>query len=530
MPRLPFKFDSPTPAVPPVDAHAPAPAASTAKALTVSQLADLIKGVLSEHAPATVRVVGEVSNCSLRTHCFFSLKDQAAAVRCVCFATNLRRLAFRMADGMQVVVTGRLDYFPGQGNLQLYVDRIETVGQGPLELRLRQLMEELRSLGYFAPQRKKPLPVMPRKVAVVTSASGAALQDVINTASRRWPGCRLYLVDVRVQGPDAAPQIAHAINALSKRGPQLGIDGIILTRGGGSIEDLWAFNERIVADALFHCRLPVVAAIGHEVDTTIAELVADVRAATPTQAAMMLIPDAAALGHQIEQMSHRLRLLTQRQVAHCRQQLQAITRLPLFHQPHHVITPLRQRIDDAARRLAAALRGRARQSRQRLDLASARFHGVMPAKQSRWRHQLDLLAPRLEAGVPQQVRAMSQRLDALQRQMQAVNPHRVLQRGYSYTLGPDGRVLKRAVDASPGQRITTVLAQGRLSSTVDHPASIADPTDPVAPVVPTADPSDAVVPVAEKISPPRPVTPRRSGRRTPSRPTRNQPNLFENDA
>ncbi len=482
--------------------------------MTVTQLSSLIKDVLAEHTPATVRVVGEVSNCSLRTHCFFSLKDQAAAVRCVCFATNLRRLRFRMADGLKVVVTGRLDYFAGQGNLQLYVDRIEPVGQGELELRLRQLMEELRGLGYFALERKKPLPLLPCHIAVVTSASGAALQDVINTASRRWPGCRLHLVDVRVQGPEAAPQVARAIEALSRHGPRLGIEGIILTRGGGSIEDLWAFNERVVADAVYRCRLPVVAAIGHEVDTTIAELVADIRAATPTQAAMMLIPDARALGQQIEQMSQRLTMMTQRHLAQSRQHVEAIARLPMFRRPQGALLPLRQRVETLNQRLTTALPGLMRQSRQALERVSSELNAAMPGHLSRATHQLDLLAPRLQSGAPRQVAAMRQRLDALQRQLAAVNPHNVLQRGYSFTLGPDGHVLKRSVDATPGQRITTVLAEGRLRSTVD-----AD--DAALSTQPSSD-SCPVKAVTE--STPRPAPHQRRPRRGVKR---NAPSLFD---
>ena len=256
-----------------------------------------------------MRVVGEVSNLSDRTHWFFSLKDEGAAMRCVCFASNAKRVGFPMRDGMQVVVTGRVDFYDAQGSVQLYVDRIEPVGQGALELKLRQMIEELKGLGYFDLEHKQPLPTMPTRIAVVTSRSAAALQDVINTVNQRWAGCRLYLYDVRVQGEQAAGEIAEAIKRISKHGKKLGIDAVILTRGGGSIEDLWAFNERVVADAVYACGLPIVAAIGHETDTTVAELVADVRCATPTQAAMTLVPEREALHHQVHQLGQRLGLL-----------------------------------------------------------------------------------------------------------------------------------------------------------------------------------------------------------------------------
>ncbi|MEZ6189922.1 MAG: exodeoxyribonuclease VII large subunit [Phycisphaerales bacterium] len=322
MSRLPFETEPELPEIP-----------QPARPMTVAELAGRVKRALADGLPGKIRVVGEVSNLSNRTHWFFSLKDDAAAMRCVCFATNARRVGFKMRDGMQVVVTGRIDFYDAQGNIQLYIDAIEPVGQGALELRLRQMIEELRELGYFDPEHKLPLPTMPTKIAVVTSRSAAALQDVINTAHRRWAGCRLYLYDVRVQGEQAAGEIAQALGRLSKHGKKIGIDAIILTRGGGSIEDLWAFNERVVADAVYKCTLPIVAAIGHETDTTVAELVADARCATPTQAAMTLVPDRESLEHQVHQAGQRLSLMLRRRLELAQHRLDAASRHTLFHQP-----------------------------------------------------------------------------------------------------------------------------------------------------------------------------------------------------
>ncbi|MEE9404378.1 MAG: exodeoxyribonuclease VII large subunit, partial [Algisphaera sp.] len=288
MPQLPF-FDASA------DVPLPGPSSKKERAgadpWSVSRLAGHVKRALQEGLPTKVRVAGEISNFSDRNHWYFSLKDADASIRAVMFASSARRVGFPVQAGMAVVATGRVDFYNAQGSVQLYVDKLEPVGQGARELALRVLMEELREAGYFAPERKKPLPAVPRRIAVVTSRSAAALQDVINTAQQRWAGCELVLVDVRVQGDAAAGQIAAAIRRLSAQGASQGIDAVILTRGGGSIEDLWAFNEREVADALFECTLPVVAAIGHETDTTVAELVADRRCATPTQAAMTLVPD-----------------------------------------------------------------------------------------------------------------------------------------------------------------------------------------------------------------------------------------------
>jgi exodeoxyribonuclease VII large subunit len=331
-----------------------------------------------------------------------------------------------MRDGMQVVVTGRVDYYDAQGNIQLYVDMIEPVGQGALELRLRQLIEELRGLGYFDPAHKLPLPAMPTRIAVVTSRSGAALQDVINTAHRRWAGCRLYLYDVRVQGEQAAGEIAQAMQRLSKHGRKLGIEAIILTRGGGSIEDLWAFNERFVADAVYRCTLPIVAAIGHETDTTVAELVADMRCATPTQAAMTLVPDRESLEHQVHQAGQRLALMLRRRVEHAEHRLAAASRHALFRRPQRLVELASQRLDDTARRLHTAM--------------------------------------------PRRLASEASRLEALGRQLGAVSPTSVLERGYSYTLGPDGKLLRHAGDTRAGDRLTTVLADGRVGSVVEGEA------------------------------------------------------------
>lgn len=461
MARLPFDPDRINP---PRPDRAPAGNSGGGRPLSVSQLAGLIKTALADGLPSKVRVVGEVSNLSDRAHWFFSLKDEAAALRCVCFATTVQKIKFAIKDGMQVVVTGRVDFYDAQGHVQLYVDHIEPVGQGLLELQLRQLIEQLRALGYFAAETKKPLPLLPRRVAVVTSRSAAALQDVISTARRRWAGCQLLLVDVRVQGAAAAPEVAAAIRALSRHGARLGLDAIILTRGGGSIEDLWAFNERLVADAIHACSLPIVAAIGHETDITIAELVADVRCATPTQAALTLIPDHRTLEHQLHQFAQRLSLFLRRRLEHDRHRLTSAARHPLFRRPHRLIDAARQNLSHHARRLLAAL----------------------PRRLYTPTRQLDSLQRELPAALLRRLQSAKLTLDAHARHLQSVSPQGVLKRGYSYTLGPDGRVLRRAADVSSGDLLTTVLAEGQLRSRVEP-----SPTSPATPAKPTPRPRPA---------------------------------------
>ena len=467
--------------------------AKDARPMTVSQLSELVRNALSAAAPGKLRVVGEISNFSARNHWFFSMKDAAATVRCVCFASSAKRVKFPVKDGMQVVATGRLDYYDAQGSVQLYVDSLEPVGQGSLELQYRALCEELRKLGYFEIERKKPLPAVPLNIAVITSRTGAALQDVINTARRRWAGCRLHLFDVRVQGAQAAPEIARAIDLVSEQGPAIGIDAIILTRGGGSIEDLWAFNERVVADALFRCRLPTVAAIGHETDLTIAELVADLRAATPTQAVMQLVPDKKMLEQQIEQYHRRMTQQLHRQVQHARQRVDAIARHPYFRAPGRLLEPARVRLETLRQRLNAELPRRAKLEEQRMAGLRKRLAVAVVSRHEREKQRVAILERSLAAigprvvteaaselarvtqelhdAVQQRMAGAKERAASLERQLKSVGPQRVLDRGYSYTLGADGKVLRSPSQVTQGETITTVLAEGKLKSKVEGSAS-----------------------------------------------------------
>ena len=436
--------------------------------MSVSQLSSMIKSALVQSLPATVRVVGEVSNFSNRTHWFFSLKDEVSAMRCVCFSSSAQRVRFDLKDGMQVVCSGRIDYYDASGQLQLYVNTIEPVGEGRLEQRYRQLCEELRKAGYFDDETKKRLPVLPRKIAVVTSRKAAALQDVINTASKRWGGCRLFLYDVQVQGEMAAPQIARAINTLSRDGAKHGIDAILLTRGGGSIEDLWAFNEREVADAVFNCSLPVVAAIGHETDTTIAELVADMRCSTPTQAAMTVVADAEALQRQVDQMSQRLELMLKRNLQHNRQRLDAVMRHPIFRRPQYLVESQRERTTRLAERLQGALPRMVLSNVERLKSFENRLSMGLPRVVGACGDRLKSLERTLDSSVSRRMKVSADRLDALRRQLQAVGPMNVLSRGFTYTLGPDGHLIREAAAATEGDQITTVFGDGKVKSRVEE--------------------------------------------------------------
>jgi len=432
--------------------------------LTVSDAANLIASVLRTHTPTTVHVIGELTGFAKRTHWYFRLKDDSAILDCVMFASAARRVKFTPEDGMNLIISGRIEHYAKQGRTQLYVQSMQPAGMGELELRFRALCEELRALGWFDEARKKPLPTFPRRIAIVTSKTGAALQDVLDTMRKRFQAVEAVIVDVRVQGDDAAPQIARAIAALSSRHDELGIDAIILTRGGGSMEDLWAFNERVVARAILDCPVPIVAAIGHETDITIAELVADLRGATPTQAAMRLTPDRPALTQQLDQLAGTLAAVLERRSARELDALHAHTR-GLVHIMQRGIATRQVALARLAERLArrrpeallAARTAKADQLQNRLHLAM-----------SNWLSASDLghRARRLVEATTAFHTSCHQRLGTLERELVIASPQRVLARGYSLTTDASGHAIRSVQQVHSKQPITTRLADGSISSII----------------------------------------------------------------
>lgn len=523
--------------VPPVSPQPP----SSSSPISVTALAALIESALAKNLPDRLRIIGEISNLKHQTHYYFNLKDPAvgddskhgAVINCVMFtgfgSAARTALGFTPADGQRVIATGRISFFARQGRTQLYVDCLEPVGLGTLEQRFRALSAELKSLGYFDPERKRPLPVFPRCVAIVTSRTGAALQDVLNTMKRRCPAVEPAVIDVRVQGDDAAPSIVRALDWLSREHESLGIDAIILTRGGGSIEDLWAFNERPVADAILRCAVPIVAAIGHETDTTIAELVADLRCATPTQAAMVLTPDRDALNEELDHRRARLINGVLRAIEREQFRLRAAARNPLLADPLSIVRHAATRLGA----LATALHGTSRHTlsarRAALEQLSARLSRHRPeAANAARRIRLHDLSTRLRRAMHDRARAVDlphlesqligaaahalesrrSELTTLERELTIAGPASVLARGYSVTTTASGEVIRATTQAPPGTRLTTRLADGSLTSEV-----IAD-----------ADRSTAA---QQPITPPRaPLPPRKSLAKSTRRGDPNQPGLF----
>ncbi|UCD73917.1 MAG: exodeoxyribonuclease VII large subunit [Phycisphaerales bacterium] len=436
-----------------------------AEHLTVSELANLIKSTLEQRIPSPLRVVGQISNLSVQNHWYFSLKDETAVVSCVAWASAAKKFGFVPKDGDEVLATGHVSHYPPQGRTQLYVSSLKPVGAGALQLRFEAMCEELRKLGYFEEARKKPLPAFPRRVAVITSATGAAIHDVISTAAQRCRAVSLLVVDVRVQGEGAAEEIAEAIGWVDSQRQQLGVDAVLVTRGGGSIEDLWAFNERIVADAAFSCGLPIVAAIGHESDTTVIELVSDVRAATPTQAAMRLVPSASELHKQVHHLADRMRFVTRRMVSESRQRLRAQDR-QLGSAARHLAASSRSRLERLAADLAR-LQPQMLVSRryERLAVLADRLHRTVRHRIEQ-RPRVDLLGQRLQGAIQRHLVHAREQLAALDRELTAVDPRRVLGRGYSLTTDTDGSLIRSVSEVRTGQLILTCLSDGSINSTV----------------------------------------------------------------
>jgi exodeoxyribonuclease VII large subunit len=356
--------------------------------------------------------------------------------------------------------------------VSLIVERLEPVGEGVLEARLRAMVEEIRVLGWLDPARKRKPPVFPRRIAVITSRSGAALQDVLDTMRKRCPAVGVLLVDVRVQGEGAAEEIARAVRLVGARYESLGVEAILVTRGGGSMEDLWAFNDRRVAEAIVRSPVPVVAAIGHETDVTVAELVADERCATPTQAAMRLTPDTAALLRQLDALGRRLAGQARRQVEGERRRLNALMSRPVLAEPRTLVARPAERVRATASALASALAADLARRRRTLDQLALRAERQRPvAVHARLAERVRASASRLRRAGTLLIRERESRLAALERHLRGVGPLAVLERGFSVTLGPDGRALRRADDVAPGDLIRTRLADGTIRSIVQPDAS-----------------------------------------------------------
>jgi exodeoxyribonuclease VII large subunit len=402
---------------------APPPPPPQPVVLSVSQLNAAIQGTLQAEFSG-LRVCGEVSEVSRphSGHIYFTLKDESSQIRAILWRTSAQRLKFDLEEGQQVVCHGDVDVYPPRGSYQLVVRTVEPVGVGALQLAFKQLQLRLAAEGLFHPGRKRPLPKFPQRIGFVTSPTGAAIHDFVQVIRRRFQGVHLLVIPAKVQGPGAALDVVRGIQLANQLRPSL--DVLVVGRGGGSIEDLWCFNEEPVVRAIFASRVPVVSAVGHEIDVTLADLVADVRALTPTEAAERVVPSGTELREQLTTCARRMKLSLVGQLTSARRHLQLLAQ-------RRVLTHPLDRVREAARRV---------------DELAATMNQTMRRRIQRQKDALVATAARLES----------------------LSPLQVLTRGYSVTQLADGRVLRSADQARIGDSIVTRLQQGEIVSRIEQ--------------------------------------------------------------
>ena len=430
--------------------------------LSVSGLNRLVRDCLEAAFPLTW-VGGEISNLAFAAsgHVYFSLKDASAQVRCVMWRNRAQLLGWRPENGQQVEARALVSFYEPRGEFQINVETIRRAGQGDLFERFLRLKAQLEAEGLFTAEIKRPLPEHPRALAIVTSPQAAALRDVLTTLRRRAPHVRIDLYPTPVQGEGAADRIAAAVQ-LAAAG---GCDAILLCRGGGSIEDLWSFNEEVVARAIRASRLPVVAGIGHETDFTIADFAADRRAATPTAAAEILSPDREALLADLRKFHGRIARQLARGLAERAQQIDRLA-ARLTHPAEH----LRQRRENIARLGGQLRRARDHQigfRRQGLDTLAHRLHGARPRPEHA-RDSLRHLRHRIGQAARQQMTGAAAKLIALRASLIQLDPRAVLERGYALAIGPDGRAVRDAAALNPGDALRLGFARGSADVTVNQ--------------------------------------------------------------
>ncbi|MCR6653551.1 MAG: exodeoxyribonuclease VII large subunit [Cellvibrionaceae bacterium] len=427
--------------------------------LTVSQLNRAAKDLLETYLPM-LWVEGELSNLSAPSsgHWYFSLKDSGAQVRCAMFRNRNMLVRVKPEPGKKVLVRGKVSLYEGRGDYQLIVEHMELAGAGDLQRQFELLKEKLQAEGLFDPAHKKPLPAWPRRLGVVTSPTGAAVHDILHVLRRRFPALPVIVLPVAVQGNEAAGQIAAAIETANRHAL---CDVLIVGRGGGSLEDLWAFNEEVVARAIHASAIPVVSAVGHEVDFTIADFVADLRAPTPSAAAELISPDGPALLQQLKQYELQLSRCMAAHLRWHRQQVEHLrARLP---HPKQKLQAQAQTFDHLEMRLQRAMATSLRGAQQRVERLHHKLQRFNPQHQlARHAHHLQVLTLRLEVAQRKSLEAQQQRLQRAAGLLQSVSPLNTLSRGYSILLTDTGHAVRDSAEVNEGQTLTARLHRGEL--------------------------------------------------------------------
>jgi len=413
------------------------------KIYTVSQVNSLIKVVLEESLPPRLIVRGEISGWKHHTsgHCYFSLKDESGILPCVMWASKFRNVKFSPEDGMAVLATGHIDVYTIGGKYQLYVDKLGPEGVGALQLAFEQMYKRLKAEGLFEEKYKKSLPAYPERIGILTSESGAAVHDVIDSIHNRWPPAGLFLYPVPVQGEGAAEKIAAALRDVNRRNKELKLDILIVGRGGGSLEDLWAFNEEVLARAIFDSKIPIISAVGHEVDTTIADLVADARASTPTKAGVVAVPDMQEVLEHVDNLKKRL-----------------------GSQLKFLVYSAEQQSDELCVRLESSVKQLLAEARAKLHAGFQQIVKIEPHRLlGKKAVDLNNLKNQANAAIQAIINNCRMQLTAKENLLAGLNPKSVLQRGYSITANKKtGLLIKSSEDVKIGDLLITELAEENL--------------------------------------------------------------------
>src|SRR5215475_2176055 len=432
---------------------------------TVTELTGKVRDVLARNF-TDILVQGEISNCheAQSGHIYCTLKDERSQIRCVCFKNQLRMMKFRPEDGLQVTVRGSISVYEQRGDYQIYIEHIEPVGLGALQLAFDQLKKRLEAEGLFTAERKKPLPLLPSRIGLVTSPRGAAVRDVIRILRRRFHNVHLTLYPVRVQGEGASTEIVRAIKYFDR---QQIVDVLILARGGGSLEDLWPFNEEEVARAIAACSIPIISGVGHETDFTIADFVADVRASTPSAAAELVVQTRREFDKHVFDLRARLEGSLRYRLLELSRRVHAFAGRPGFRRPLDLLRQQRQRSDELTSRLATGLRARLENSRKRLNTARLRVASFdFRAKIGALRLRLQKAAHELGVGEERLLRLKRDRWERLALQLQERSPLKVLERGYAIATDAAGKVLTDAEQVQIGDAVTIRFRRGKLGAEV----------------------------------------------------------------
>lgn len=454
----------------------PTPAQTSPKDIfSVSRLNRTVRGLL-EDVFAQVWVEGEISNLRRISsgHWYFTLKDDQAQVGCAMFRGQNRLLRFSPKDGMQVLLRGRVGLYEARGNYQIVVEHMQQGGEGALLRAFEALKQRLDQEGLFSAENKRPLPSLPLRIGVITSAGGAALRDVLSVLQRRFPAIPVIVYPSAVQGQGAPAQLRDALARALQREE---CDVLLLTRGGGSMEDLWAFNDEALARAIYAADIPIVSAVGHEIDFTIADFVADQRAPTPSAAAELLSPDQDTIASALQRYQQRLQAIANRGLAQRRKQIESIeARLHRAH-PGRRLEARAQRLDELSGRLQRALQAKLRQARQDVEALHARLHHRAP--EHRIRHleeHCSGLDARLRAALLSGMERRRHRLEKSMATLHVVSPLATLERGYAIvTRDRDGMPLQRADQVEVNETVSARLAHGELKCRVEQRVELKTP-------------------------------------------------------